>query len=482
MRVLHVTQRAERLGGAELHLESLRQGLAERGIVQGLFAGTREAASEGPEHCFVPVPEWNPGGLVRDPLLFERLISFARSFRPDLVHLHQTSSWPAEIYAAVGELGRPIVQSVYDGSLLCPNAWLVRGDGSPCGGGPGAICFQHRCERHRNYDAAVVAAARLRLELMRRAADAYVCGSEALAALLEGQGLTNVRRLPYFPPESQRLQGFEPLPAAEREPGLLVAAARLEPEKGLDVAIDALVSLAPEVRLEIFGGGSQAESLAQQARGLGVTERVRLMGQRPLGELSARIARAQALVIPSRWMEVMPLVALEALAAGTPIVASAAGGIGFAVVEGETGRLVPPGEGAALAEALCDVLAGGDPWERLARGARERLAVFDRSAHLDAIEALYGELVAAGSGAGVTPAPSNGAGEAWGPEVRELLHRLVAACAAHEAKHLDVMEDAARERRWVRENVGHLAKSRAMRWWAKFRRGMDLDRLWRDLE
>ena len=154
---------------------------------------------------------------------------------------------------------------------------------------------------------------------------------------------------------------------------LLAVATRLEAEKGVQVALDALARLTPEfpdAHLLVAGAGSYATDLQAQARRLGLAERVRFLGLVPHAALPDVLAAADIALFPSLCHEAFPLSVVEALAVGLPVVASAVGGVPMAVREGATGSLVPPGDVAALADALRPLLA--DPARRRALGALAR--------------------------------------------------------------------------------------------------------------
>jgi len=104
---------------------------------------------------------------------------------------------------------------------------------------------------------------------------------------------------------------------------------------------------------------------------------------------------ARVVVVPSVWSDPCPTVVLEAMAAGRPVAAAASGGIVDMVVDGTTGLLVPPGDAAALADALSALLA--DPEKALAYGAagRDRAREFTVSAVVSRIETMYDDAVEA---------------------------------------------------------------------------------------
>nr|WP_084385778.1 glycosyltransferase [Rhodococcus sp. WMMA185] len=138
----------------------------------------------------------------------------------------------------------------------------------------------------------------------------------------------------------------------------LVMAGRLAPSKGFDTAIEALAHF-PDTELVIAGGpaasdvadDSEAARLLKVARNAKVRNRVRIVGRIPREDMPSLLRSADA-VVCTPWYEPFGMVPLEAMACGTPVVASAVGGMRDTVVDGITGRLISPRNPARLAEAL----------------------------------------------------------------------------------------------------------------------------------
>lgn len=209
-----------------------------------------------------------------------------------------------------------------------------------------------------------------------RGARGAVCVSRAVATELR-------RRLdPGCPPTRVVYNGIEPGPApgprqplpadlesAGRRP-LILTAARLAPQKGIATLIEAWAALAsryPDGLLLVAGDGPLRGDLEAQARALGIAPRVRFAGFRE--DVRALLAAADLAAIPS-LQEGQSLFAVEAMAAGTPVVASTAGGLAEMVREGETGLSVPPGDATALAAALARLLDDAALAAQLRRDAR----------------------------------------------------------------------------------------------------------------
>jgi glycosyltransferase involved in cell wall biosynthesis len=161
---------------------------------------------------------------------------------------------------------------------------------------------------------------------------------------------------------------------------------QLSPHKGVDVLVEA-VRRVPGLQLVMLG-------MPKAGWCAPVDPRVTVRLDVPHAEVMAAWRHATAGVVPSLWADPMPLVALEAMSAGCPLVASAAGGLLDSVDDGVTGRLVPAGDPAALARALVEIV--GDPSLRARRGsaARHRAARFGLDAVTDSWAGLYRELAA----------------------------------------------------------------------------------------
>ncbi len=359
MRVLHVITSLAR-GGAENHLLLLAAGQARAGhavAVAGLkepseLAGAFRACGVG-AHAL---------DLRRygDPLPVVRLRALVRAFRPDLVHAHLP---PAELYARLALMGRrtPLVIT-----------------------------------RHNDERFAPVAGQRLLSRWCAARAARVICISGAVrrwtAGDARGPGLDGALCvvIPYALPPSPDAVAAPDLAGPAPLVGTL---ARLVPQKGLEVLLDAFARLASPARLVIAGDGPLRAALERRAAALDLAGRVRLLG--PRADAAAVMAALDLFVLPSRW-EGFGLVLLEAMAAGRPVVASRVSAIPEVVADGETALLVPPGDAAALAAAMQALL--DDPARRQAMGAAGRRRVAERFAPAAMVAAtldLYAAALAA---------------------------------------------------------------------------------------
>ncbi len=175
-------------------------------------------------------------------------------------------------------------------------------------------------------------------------------------------------------------------------PGATIAlfASRLEDQKDVPTLLDAFARLAarlPTLHLAIAGQGSRAAELQARVDALGLAARIRFLGVRL--DVPDLLRAADCFVLSSTW-EGLPMVILEALGAGCPILATAVGGVPTAVRDGETGLLVAPRDPGAFAGALERLVGDAALRARLA-SAGQRLFAERFSAHAmaRAYEALY---------------------------------------------------------------------------------------------
>ena len=220
-----------------------------------------------------------------------------------------------------------------------------------------------------------------------RAAHLLVANSHAAARQLESDGV---------PAEKIRViangidSGRFPEHHYSERPKRIAMVACLREGKRVDVLIDAaprILEHHPEAEFLIVGDGPCREQLAALAQATRVADRFQFVGHRD--DVPALLAGADLFVLPSE-SEAFPNAIIEAMAAGLPVVATSVGGIPELVTEGVTGRLVPPGDANAIAEALIDLLDAPERAASFGRAGRrtiEQTYSFDRM--VAQFESLY---------------------------------------------------------------------------------------------
>ena len=172
----------------------------------------------------------------------------------------------------------------------------------------------------------------------------------------------------------------------------LAFAGRLTAQKSLGVALEALAGV-EDVVLYIAGEGDERESLERRADELGLGPRVRFLGPLPRDRVVELFRAADASVLSSSW-ENFPHSVVEALAVGTPVLATAAGGVAEVVHDGENGLLVASGDAEGLRDAVARYFADAELRERLRSSAAASVADYAPETVFGRLESLLLQLVA----------------------------------------------------------------------------------------
>jgi glycosyltransferase involved in cell wall biosynthesis len=389
------------IGGMERHVERLAGGLAARGheVVVAVPSPSRSrvetAGGVALHHLAMtsgPVLRRlssDPGRVFHppapDPGLVARLQALVHRFRPDVVHVH---GWVLGSVLAVPDLGGArLVVTLHDHCTTCANRVYLR-DGAVCDG-PGVLrCTRCNAGEYGLARSAAVAVGLRALRPLQRRVDGVIAVSSAVAATGASTPAAHgalVEVIPGFVadvPEADRLARPAFLPG---EDGYVLFVGALGLHKGVGVLLDAQRrGLGAPLVLLGTPTGTTPPSFP------GDVTVVRDVGH---DDVMAAWARCSVAVAPSLCVEAFGLVALEAMAMGKPVVASAIGGLVDIVVPGETGVLVPPGDAAALAGAVAALVADPARARRLGEAGRARSQLFRADRMLERTEAFYRRLL-----------------------------------------------------------------------------------------
>ncbi len=302
-----------------------------------------------------------------------------RRERPQVVHAH---NWIVHSYLPlVRESHSALVLSLHDYGLICATKRLRRKE-EVCSG-PGPIKCQICAGHHYGVAKGLVAASGTRAfeSRLRRNVDVFLPVSSTVEELCRigadevSRVIPNfIRELPAPPVEDPRLAELPDEPFI-----LFFGDATLD--KGAWALADAYKQLEDPPPL-VLVGRCYIDELKERPG-------VHATGAWPHRLAIEALRRSLFTVAPSLWPEPFGIVALEASAAGKPVIASDIGGLRDIVVDGETGFLVPPEDRAALVEAMRRLIADAGLRERLGAAARERAAKFSPAAIVPQFEAAY---------------------------------------------------------------------------------------------
>ena len=394
MRVLMLAQSyAPVVGGEERVVEDLSHELVDRGHEVSIATLTPNGSDPARRDPSLPVhvlpsgaqrlrrmhrdPERRHAPPIADPETVAGLRRVLTVERPDVVHAH---NWLVHSYLPLARTGhRGLVLSLHDYSMLCAIKRLVH-EGAPCTGPAPVKCV--RCASGY-YDAAVKGAAialatRAGEHALRRLVDVFLPVS---AAVRDTCGLGSARVVPNF--VRDRRQGpvldsrLDQLPD---EPFMLFLG-DITYDKGALHLTESYRSLHDPPPL-VFVGRRYMPELTDVP---GIT----MLGPWPHALVAECLRRCMFLVAPSILPEPFGLVALEAAAAGRPVVASDTGGLRGTIIHERTGLLVPPGDADALTAALRRLI--GDPplRQRFGAAASVRAEAFSAEAVVPLFEEAY---------------------------------------------------------------------------------------------
>ncbi|MGA2013585.1 MAG: glycosyltransferase family 4 protein [Solirubrobacteraceae bacterium] len=395
VRILMLTQSyAPVIGGEERVVEDLGRELVRRGHSVAVATLSRDSTTRDDgirvhrlgsavyrlPHAFADAERRHalPGP---DPETVRDLRAVVAREQPDVVHAH---NWIVHSYAVLRRRLRvPLVLSLHDYSLICPTKRLFWRQRQPCDGPAIAKCVA--CAGGV-YGPAMGGALTLGMALTvpftRRAVDAFVPISDAVR---RGCGLDErdeCQVIPNFIGElPARPDAADPrLDRLPREPFILFFG-------------DASIDKGAAHLARVYRTLTDPPPLVHVGRCF-VEELRETPGVIVAGPLEHALAieavrRSLIVVVPSLWDEPFGLVALEAAAAGIPVIASAIGGLTDIVADGESGVLVAPGDEAELRAALQSLLADPARRERLGAGARRRAHLFGADRVVPRFESLY---------------------------------------------------------------------------------------------
>jgi len=309
-----------------------------------------------------------------------------QQFSPDLIHAHNTFPLISpSLYPTAQKLRIPVVQTLHNFRLVCPQAMLLR-NGKHCEACVGKLPWRamvHRCYRHSLPQTALTSAM-LTLQRLRGSWHQQIHRFIVLNQLCReifargGLPMDKLRIKPNF------VESPEEPTWLHRRGGLFIG--RLSTEKGIDVLINALDKL-PNHVIDVFGKGP-LQALVE------ASPRLRYGGFQSSDVLRQKLNEAAYLVMPSTGVESFGLVAIEAFACGTPVIATRHGGLRELIIHGQNGLLVPPNDANALAAAIAYAESHPDAMRRMGMAARNNyLTAYTPERNYEQLIQIYHEAV-----------------------------------------------------------------------------------------
>lgn len=306
----------------------------------------------------------------------------------DLIHVQNFFPLISpSVYYAAKAAKTPVIQTLRNYRLLCPNALFFR-EGNVCEDClgkpipyPGIV---HRCYRESfaaSSGVATMLTVHRAMGTWAEMVDMYVALTEFARAKFIAGGLPadKIMVKPNFVhPDPQAGDGLG---------GYAIFVGRLSVEKGLDTLLAAWEQLDISMPLKIVGDGPLSQQVIAATEHL---PHVEWLGRRPMSEVHELMGQAKVLVFPSKWYETFGRVAVEAFSKGTPVIAARIGAISELIDSGRTGLLFRPGDPEDLAKQLQWLLAHPQKMAEMRREVRAEFeAKYTAEANYQRIMEIY---------------------------------------------------------------------------------------------
>jgi len=323
---------------------------------------------------------------------YQEISGFIQKYKPDIAHFHNTFPMISpSAYFACQRHGVPVVQTLHNYRLVCPNAMLIRNQ-QPCEkclNGNLIPSLVHRC--YRNSLAATVSLAgivtRNRLNgSYKNNVDRYIALTDFAKRKLVQGGLPEAKIAvkPNFlpaPPEAGTGSG-----------NYATYIGRLSEEKGVRILLKAWRNI-KQIKLKILGDGPLRQELQHYAHDHQID--AEFLGFRGKQDILEFVKNAQFQVVPSQWYEGFPMVILEALACGTPVVASRIGSLTEIVRDQHLGVLFNPGDSNDLIDKISWLTSNKETLSQLRQHARsEFIQKYTAEKNLQLIKQIYHQTMA----------------------------------------------------------------------------------------
>jgi glycosyltransferase involved in cell wall biosynthesis len=400
MKVLFVNSYVNAFGGAELSALNLAYGLAGRGHEVHFLAGKASSSTPPPAPVGAtvqfhyrtfqrPYPIGVRADVFRKALWHLQDLANPSNTKifsevchlvsPDIIILHAIDGIGLNIWRPIRDQGLPCIQVLHDLAIICLNKSRYR-NGRQCRG----LCLACRAQK-------IVRMAWL------DGAKNFCLVSPSLAVMKEIEGyvdLSQLRKAIIRNPNSFLVKERN---WSNRERARLLYVGRLDPSKGVDQMLRCMHRAHGEAEfdVDILGDGSLEQALRETYSD---ARWIRFHGRVDQETIAQFMSEATALLVPSLWLENFPGVAVHALFAGLPVVASDIGGLPEIVDDQITGRLVPPTDEEAWTRTIISVVKNKSKIPVWSAACLEAARRFEAERSLDDYERLMHEMVTTSGG------------------------------------------------------------------------------------
>ena len=319
------------------------------------------------------------------------------ALNPDIIHIHLLSD--NDMIEGLLALGIPLIRSFHDYTSTCLRRGKRRWPGDRCQRPVNLGCAAFGCiiSPPRN-GSRLPSIANLPEKMHERDLytefDAVIAGSRHIEGMLLKNGFSKERiyTIPYF----SLFANEQVVPQEKCKNGKveMLFTGQAVAGKGLEVLIESLAGLTGGWHLTVYSEGARLDAAKEKAKANGTYDHISFSGWVNHSALREAYSNSDVMIVPSIWDDPGPLVGIEALSLGTPVVGFAVGGLPDYVITGETGYLVTDISIQGLHNALQTAIDEKDKLTSMGIGALNRVAAYHTPAyHIEATEKIYTKLL-----------------------------------------------------------------------------------------
>lgn len=375
MRVLLITDNHTPEGGAEKYFFALKEILKTQQNIEVYSLGFGPQSAAGKDYLVLKGGNSNFSKLLWrmffHPIKFWQIRRYIKKINPDVIHLHNVKKYTISLLKAVqGQCH--VVQTIHDYSLVCPTAWNLHSNLSPCPTGLTSSCkWEHKRDWNKLIYFALLYCLKRRQSLTRKTVNHFLVPSPLLQKNLLSQNFKNIHFLPNFKKENASYH-FEKI-----QPNHFLYLGQLAPHKGVDILINEFhlaYQKNKNLILKIAGKGPQEEALKNQVKNLKLENNIFFLGW--TNEIEKLITETVALIFPSIGLEPYPTVLIEAMSYARAIIGSDRGPTSWMVDANKTGLLFDPLKKGELANCMLSLADNISYAEELGKNGFKKFQTF----------------------------------------------------------------------------------------------------------
>ncbi|HLD88872.1 MAG TPA: glycosyltransferase family 4 protein [Candidatus Nanoarchaeia archaeon] len=374
-------------GGAETYMKNLGDALRRRGHSVHYFAFGKKFEHNGKlliyQESGSKFARYFFKFFLNKKICFG-LVNFIKKINPDIIHIHNVNKYPLAVLKALKESKIPVVQTVHDFGLVCPDLYSATKEKYKiCTKGVTIRSVFSGCTPWYAYLPLKILYYK-KNSLLQKSVRKFIAPSKLLKKTLEENGFRNCVLVHHF---------INIHPTKKKNNKILFVGA-LKPNKGVDVLIKSIskTSSKTSAEAEIVGDGPERKKLEKLAEELGIRKKIRFFGELNNSETIKKLGSVKVLVFPSIALENSPMTIYEAMASKTLVIASDIGGISDLVENNKTGFLFYPGDADELAKKISFALTKNT--KKIVDNAFEKSRKdYNEGKHIKKIIEIYNEAI-----------------------------------------------------------------------------------------